>query len=162
MSARCQGRRPWWRWPVPKCCATASPVRSRRIFFDGEDYESELRSILRAYDESGIRACVCVGAQDQGWIVYPQVDEPHFLAGLPNDLSYGLLRVRRTAYAGDAPSTVSLMDRLLADYHDHPRIRLLYGPGGPQWLTDEAFTVMVDAALEQRVGFHLHCLETRP
>jgi cytosine/adenosine deaminase-related metal-dependent hydrolase len=131
------------------------------LFFDGEDYESELRSMLQAYDESGIRACVCVGAQDQGWIVYPQVDEPDFLAGLPNDLSNDLSRMRRTAYAGDAPSTVSLMDRLLADYHDHPRIRLLYGPGGPQWLSDEAFTVMAEAAQEQRVGFHLHCLETR-
>ena len=131
------------------------------LFFDGADYESELRAMLQAYDESGIRACVCVGAQDQGWIVYPQEDEPAFLAGLPDDLGNDLSRIRRTAYAGDAPSTVALMDRLLADYHDHPRIRLLYGPGGPQWLSDDAFTVMADAAQEQGVGFHLHCLETR-
>ena len=131
------------------------------LFFDGEDYESELRSILQAYDESGIRAGVCIGAQDQGWIVYPQVDEPAFLAGLPDDLRDDLSRIPRTAYAGEASSTIALMDRLLADYHDHPRIRLLYGPGGPQWLSDEAFTAMADAARGQGVGFHLHCLETR-
>jgi cytosine/adenosine deaminase-related metal-dependent hydrolase len=131
------------------------------LYFDGEDYESELRSVLRAYVESGIRACVCVGAQDQGWIVYPQADEPAFLAGLPDDMRDDLSRIPRTAYAGDAPSTIALMDRLLADYHDHPRIRLLYGPGGPQWLTDKSFTAMAEAARGQGVGFHFHCLETR-
>ena len=131
------------------------------LFFGGEDYESELRSILQTYDESGIRAGVCIGAQDQGWIVYPQVDEPAFLAGLPDDLRDDLSRIPRTAYAGEASSTIDLMDRLLADYHDHPRIRLLYGPGGPQWLSDESFTAMANAAREQGVGFHFHCLETR-
>ena len=131
------------------------------VFFGGEDYESELRSMLQAYDESGIRACVCVGAQDQGWIVYPQQDEPGFLAGLPDDIRHDLSRTRRTAYAGDAASTIALMDRLLADYRAHPRIRLLYGPAGPQWLSDESFTAMAKAAQRQGVGFHLHCLETR-
>ncbi len=131
------------------------------LFFGGDDYESELRAMLRAYDESGIRAGVCVGAQDQGWIVYPQADEPAFLASLPDALRDDLERSPRTAYAGDAPSTVALMDRLLADFYDHPRIRLLYGPGGPQWLSDESFTALADAARGQGVGFHLHCLETR-
>ncbi len=130
------------------------------VFFGGEDYESELRSMLQAYDGSGIRACVCVGAQDQGWLVYPQEDEPGFLAGLPDDLRHDLSPTKRTAYAGDAASTIALMDRLLADYHDHPRIRLLYGPAGPQWLSDEYFTALAKAAQQQEVGFHLHCLET--
>jgi cytosine/adenosine deaminase-related metal-dependent hydrolase len=53
------------------------------------------------------------------------------------------------------------MDRLLADYGSHPRIRLLYGPAGPQWLSDEFFKCLVDAASNQGVAFHLHCLETR-
>jgi cytosine/adenosine deaminase-related metal-dependent hydrolase len=37
----------------------------------------------------------------------------------------------------------------------------LYGPAGPQWLSDEFFKCLVDAASNQGVAFHLHCLETR-
>ncbi len=131
------------------------------LYYGGADYEAELRSMLQAYDGSGIRAAVCVGAQDQGFIVYPQIDEADFVAGLPDDLRQALSKVTPSAYAGDAAGTIALMDRLLVDYHDHPRIRLLYGPGGPQWLSDGAFTALADAARGQGVGFHLHCLETR-
>ncbi len=41
-----------------------------------------MRASLRAYDEAGIRAIVCVGAQDQGMHVYPPY-EPCFPACLP-------------------------------------------------------------------------------
>ncbi len=127
----------------------------------GNDYEAEIRAMLEAYDQAGIRATLCVGAQDQGQIVYPGEDEPAFLAGLPDDLRRRLSEAKRQPYAGDGPGTVALMDRLLADYGNHPRIKLLYGPAGPQWLSDDAFRCLVDAASAQGVGFHFHCLETR-
>ena len=127
----------------------------------GNDYEAEIRAMLEAYDQAGIRATLCVGAQDQGQIVYPDEDEPAFLAGLPDDLRQRLSEAKRRPYAGDGPGTVALMDRLLADYGNHPRIKLLYGPAGPQWLSDDHFRCLVDAAGAQGVGFHLHCLETR-
>ncbi len=127
----------------------------------GGDYEAEIRAMLHAYDKAGIRASVCVGAQDQGQIVYPQEDESAVLASLPDELQRLLSARKRRYYAGDGPQTVALMDRLLADYGSHPRIRLLYGPAGPQWLSDEFFKCLVDAASNQGVAFHLHCLETR-
>ena len=127
----------------------------------GNDYETEIRSMLEAYDKAGIRATLCVGAQDQGQIVYPDEDEPAFLGGLPEDLRQRLSQRKRQAYAEDSAQTVALMDRLLADYGNHPRIKLLYGPAGLQWLSDDFFRFLVDAARNQGVGFHLHCLETR-
>ena len=127
----------------------------------GNDYEAEIRAMLHAYDKAGIRATVCVGAQDRGEIVYPQEDEPAVLASLPDELQRLLSARRRRPYAGDGLATVALMDRLLADYGNHPRIKLLYGPAGPQWLSDEFFKCLVDAASNQGVAFHLHCLETR-
>ena len=33
------------------------------------DYEAEIRGIIRAYDETGMRAAICIGAQDRGRIV---------------------------------------------------------------------------------------------
>ena len=72
------------------------------VSFGGGDYEAQIRAMLAAYDQSGMRAAVCVGAQDQGWIVYPQQDEEAFLAGLPDDVREEFGTPRRTAYAGDA------------------------------------------------------------
>ena len=46
------------------------------------DYEAELRGVLRAYDETGLRATVCVGYADQGGLVYPPADEARFRAAL--------------------------------------------------------------------------------
>jgi cytosine/adenosine deaminase-related metal-dependent hydrolase len=136
-----------------------STIQSNVTF--GNDYEAEIRTMLKTYDKAGIRATVCIGAQDQGQIVYPQEDESAFLATLPDDLQRLLSARTRRSYAGDGPATVALMDRLLADYGNHPRVKLLYGPAGPQWTSDELFACLVDAAHNQGVAFHLHCLETR-
>ncbi len=38
------------------------------------DYESELRGSIRAYEEAGLRATVCVGFADRGRLVYPPED----------------------------------------------------------------------------------------
>jgi cytosine/adenosine deaminase-related metal-dependent hydrolase len=87
------------------------------------DYEAEVRASLQAYDESGIRTTMCIGAMDRGYTVYPP-HEACFLAGLPDELRIWLTRPDRHPYAGDADATIALMERLLAEYADHPRIRL--------------------------------------
>src|SRR6516164_11664842 len=53
------------------------------------DYEAELRAQLKAYDEAGIRVAMCVGAMDQGFVVYPP-HEACFMVGLPAELAQWL------------------------------------------------------------------------
>jgi cytosine/adenosine deaminase-related metal-dependent hydrolase len=123
------------------------------------DYESEIRAQLKAYDEVGIRVAMCVGAMDQGLVVYPP-HEACFMAGLPPDLKEWLLRPGAQLYAGDAAGTISLMDRLLADFGKHPRIRLCYGPAGPQWVSDHMWSALARDAASKGLGLHLHALES--
>jgi 5-methylthioadenosine/S-adenosylhomocysteine deaminase len=123
------------------------------------DYESELRAQLRAYDEAGLRVAMCVGAMDRGTVVYPP-HEACFLAGLPDDLKTWLSRPGAPAYAGDAAATVALMARLLADYRDHSRLRLCYGPAGPQWVSEELWSALGRDAARNELGIHLHALES--
>jgi cytosine/adenosine deaminase-related metal-dependent hydrolase len=123
------------------------------------DYESELNAQIRAYDEVGIRFAICVGAMDRGTVVYP----PHqacFLAGLPEPLKDWLSQPAAPAYAGDGQATVALMGRLLARYGDHPRIRLCYGPAGPQWVSEDLFSILARDARDKCLGIHLHALES--
>jgi 5-methylthioadenosine/S-adenosylhomocysteine deaminase len=123
------------------------------------DYEAEVRAQLRAYDEAGIRVTMCVGAMDRGAVVYPPY-EACFLAGLPQPLKEWLSGPGAIPYAGDAMSTMALMDRLLADYGGHPRIKLCYGPAGPQWVSDELLQSLARDAERRDLGLHLHLLES--
>lgn len=123
------------------------------------DYEQEFRDQCRGYDEAGIRVTMCVGAMDQGGLVYPP-HEPCFTAGLSSDLRAWLTSPSAPAYAGDGPATVALMGRLLSDFRGHPRIRLCYGPAGPQWVSDELWGAIARDANDKGLGLHMHALES--
>jgi len=118
-----------------------------------------LREQLRAYDEIGLRMTMCVGAMDRGTTVYPP-HEACFLAGLPDDLKNWLSRPGAPAYAGDAGATIALMERLLSDFRNHPRIRLCYGPAGPQWVSEQLWIALARDAAAKDLGIHLHALES--
>ncbi len=123
------------------------------------DYERELRGQIAAYEEVGIRATLCVGAMDQGGTVYPP-HEACFVAGLPDDLKRWVSESPSAAYAGDGPATVELMRRLRQDFSNHSRIRLCYGPAGPQWVSDELWRCIARDARDNDLGLHLHALES--
>jgi 5-methylthioadenosine/S-adenosylhomocysteine deaminase len=123
------------------------------------DYEQEFRDQCRAYDSVGLRVTMCVGAMDRGSVVYPP-HESCFLAGLNADLKAWLSSPGAPAYAGDGPATIALMERLLKDFGAHPRIRLCYGPAGPQWVSDELWSVIALDAADKKLGLHLHALES--
>jgi cytosine/adenosine deaminase-related metal-dependent hydrolase len=122
------------------------------------NYEAEVRAQLRAYDEVGLRVTLCVGALDRGAVVYPP-EEPCFTQGLPAVLRDWLSQ-SGAAYAGGADATIALMARLRADFGGHPRIRLCYGPAGPQWVSDELMAALARDAEKNGLGLHLHALES--
>lgn len=122
------------------------------------DYEAELRAAIRAYDESGLRATICVGYADRGGLVYPPADEAAFLASLPSDLQ-ALIGAGKPGYLPLA-ATIDLMARLRADYARHPRLSFAYGPAGPQWVSDEAWQALAADARKHGLGLHFHLLES--
>jgi 5-methylthioadenosine/S-adenosylhomocysteine deaminase len=123
------------------------------------DYEAEARAQIRAYVESGLRVTFCVGAQDRGLVVYGPC-ETCFQQGLSAEVRAALDRSGKPAYAADIPATIALMDRLLADFGDHPRVTLAWGPAGPQWVSEPLLTAIVAHAKTNRLGLHMHVLES--
>lgn len=124
------------------------------------DYEAEIRAALAGYDAAGLRVVMCVGAQDRGFLVYPDHAQTAFLAGLSPGLQEVLARPRPHPYAGDLAATTALMDRLLADFAGHPRISFCYGPAGPQWVSDELMAGLARDAEKKGIGLHMHALES--
>lgn len=121
-------------------------------------YEAELRASIRAYDEAGLRATICVGYADRGGLVYPPAEEAAFLASLPPDVR-ALAGASKPAYLPLA-GTIDLMARLRADYAGHPRLSFAYGPAGPQWVSDEAWRALAADARKHGLGLHFHLLES--
>ncbi|WP_240512296.1 amidohydrolase family protein [Pseudoruegeria sp. SK021] len=122
------------------------------------DYEAELRGVLRAYDEAGLRATVCVGFADRGGLIYPPADETAFRETLSLG-AQALLAKAKPAYL-PLDATLNLMDRLLAEYANHPTISLAYGPAGPQWVSDRAWREIASHAAGTGAGIHFHLLES--
>lgn len=127
--------------------------------FGTGDYERELRDQWRGYDEAGIRMTMCVGAMDRGGVVYPPQDAC-FMRGLSEDMQQWLKGASGAGYVGDGAATVALMGRLLGDLGEHERIRLCYGPAGPQWVSDDLFAAIGRDANDKGLGIHMHALES--
>lgn len=120
------------------------------------DYEAELDAAIRAYRDSGMRATVCVGFQDRGYVVYPGQDgkmpAPALLAADGGTMPL--------PYAGSISATIAMMERLRSRHRDVPRITFAYGPAGPQWVSDGAWRALAADAAARDLGLHFHLLES--
>lgn len=122
------------------------------------DYEAELRGVLRAYQDAGLRATVCIGYADRGGVIYPSKDEAEFRAALSPEAQM-LLAAPRPAYL-PLDDTLRLMARLVDEFSGHPTITLACGPAGPQWVSDEAWRRLAGDAAKRGIGIHFHLLES--
>ncbi|ORE95129.1 amidohydrolase family protein [Aurantimonas sp. 22II-16-19i] len=124
----------------------------------GSDYREELGETARAYRDAGIRATICIGYQDRGFLAYE--NEAEFVAALPEDARKALRIPAAPPYAGSVAGTIALMEEMSARFGDAPLITFAYGPAGPQWVSDEAWTALARDAARRGVGLHFHLLES--
>lgn len=122
------------------------------------DYEVELRGAIRAYEDAGLRATICIGYADRGGLVYPPADVVSFRNSLSQEARQ-LLAAAKPAYL-PLTQTLNLMSRLADEYLGHPTITLAYGPAGPQWVSDEAWRSLAKDAARRGIGLHFHLLES--
>jgi 5-methylthioadenosine/S-adenosylhomocysteine deaminase len=117
-----------------------------------------LADSIRAYVDAGVRAAVCVACMDQQHLAYE--DDATFLGRLPQDLADDLRpRVRPL----DHDAFFAAWERLAARFDGQPeRIRLGFGPGGPQWCSDTLLRRIRRVADEHDAApVQIHLLESR-
>jgi 5-methylthioadenosine/S-adenosylhomocysteine deaminase len=121
-----------------------------------EDYG--LPASVQAYVDAGVRAALCIACQDQRRVVYE--DEATFLAGLPADLAEPL-RARLRPF--DEDGFFADWERLAARFDGQDgRIRVGFGPGGPQWCSDGLLQRIRRVADEHdHAPVQIHLLESR-
>ncbi len=108
---------------------------------------------VKAYDEIGIRAGVA-----------PLVNDCDFTGQLAEAMDFDLgpaLMSEQVRFL-QTDEILALFDEAVGRWHESAdgRIRILAGPGGVQWCSDELLGGLADAARRHDTGLHIHLLET--
>ncbi len=123
----------------------------------GGPQEAELEQVQDAYAGAGIRAALCIGVADRCALLAPEDSQARFIAGLPPPLRALAQGVARQPFLHNAAAASDLRARLLRRRPDMP---VLYGPSGPQWVSDGLLRDVAAAARNERTGLHMHLLES--
>jgi 5-methylthioadenosine/S-adenosylhomocysteine deaminase len=119
---------------------------------------AETRAALRAYEEAGIRVAFAIEVADQATFVY--ADDETFLTSLPNALAASARALITDALGPANDDAFNTLATLRGEYGDHPAVRFLLAPAGPQWCSDHLLRRVADSAESLEVGIQLHCLES--
>lgn len=123
----------------------------------GAPQEAELEQVQDAYAEAGIRAAICIGIADRCALLAPEDAQARFIAALPAPLRTLAESVSRQPFVDDAREASDIRARLR---RRHPDMPVLYGPSGPQWVSDALLRDVAAAARAEGAGLHMHLLES--
>jgi 5-methylthioadenosine/S-adenosylhomocysteine deaminase len=121
-------------------------------------YEAELRAILAAYRDAGVRGVVAADTRDRGVPVYG--DEDGFWSTVAADV-----RARRSELGGALPPLAARLEviatlRAEASAGRLGDVAVIYGPPGPPWCSDAALRAVARAAAVADAPVHTHLHET--
>ena len=108
---------------------------------------------VRAYDEIGIRAAVAPLMND-----YDYTEDLAQAVGF--DLGNAVMSEQVRFLETD--ELIAQFRQALDNWHESAsgRVRILAGPGGVQWCSDELLGSLADLARDRGTGLHIHLLET--
>jgi 5-methylthioadenosine/S-adenosylhomocysteine deaminase len=124
---------------------------------DPRQTEAEAESIIRAYEDIGMRVSYCYALREQNHLVYEANEQ--FLARVPADVR-PMLAKYFAGFQMPAKETIALFDHLRAKHKDKERVRIQLAPSNQQWCTDEGLAMLADSAEKHGVPIHMHLVET--
>jgi 5-methylthioadenosine/S-adenosylhomocysteine deaminase len=108
---------------------------------------------MRAFRDAGIRAAVA-----------PLMDDHDYTDELAASLNFDLGLARMSEHVGMPPADelISMLSDAFDRWHGEAngRLRILAGPGGVQWASEELLTGLAETARAHGSGVHIHLLET--
>jgi 5-methylthioadenosine/S-adenosylhomocysteine deaminase len=119
--------------------------------FRGGTSLEAVSTVLRAYDDSGMRA-----------VVAPMFEDKRYIDSLPVDqsrLPAAIAETWRTASMPSPEAYFAMMDEVVAARRGQERVRVMLGVDGPQRCTPHLLEATGDFAVRHGVGLHTHLLE---
>ena len=122
-----------------------------------ESFEDEIRAVARAAHDLGIRLALAVPMRDRNLLAYGEDDDLLSLLS-PEDRTEVERLWRQPPLS--AEEQMARVERLAAEVETE-RVRILYGPVGVQWASDELLKLVAEASAHTGRRVHMHLLETR-
>jgi 5-methylthioadenosine/S-adenosylhomocysteine deaminase len=114
-------------------------------------------TVIRAYQDIGMRVSYSFGMRDQNRIVYE--DDNVFLARLPKDLA-DAARPYIAAQTFTLDENIDVFESLASLYRDTPRVKVQLAPVNLHWCSDTAITRIAELSRKYQTPMHMHLLET--
>ncbi len=124
----------------------------------GSNMLATARSVLRAYQDAGMRVSFCFNARDQNRLAYES--DTAFIARLPDELravTAGYIE-RRTV---GIDTYLELFDELQRQHAPRERAAIQLAPANLHWCSDAALLAFHDKATAADVPMHMHLVETK-
>lgn len=120
-------------------------------------YLETMEQVLQAHADTGMQVALAIATRDQNTLVYE--DDQRFLSRLPAGLRQATAELLQ---GHDLPldDYFAIFHTLHERYGDSERVRLLFGPAGLQWCSDELLGRIVETAAATGTGIHLHVVES--
>ena len=124
---------------------------------DARTIEATANSVLRAYQDVGMRVSYSFATFDQNRL--SDDGDDHFLAGLPDDLRSDA-QEWLARFPMSLDEQIDLFGSLFSTWADHGRVKIQLAPANLQWCSDRALETLAGTAGRYGVPLHMHLLET--
>jgi len=125
---------------------------------NSENYLQSITLCLQAYSDLGMRVAFAPSIRDVHQFAY--VDDDIFISSLPAPVvdslrELGIIPVQYPT----ATQYFEAFDKL-RNKHENGKTRFLFGPSGPQWCSQGLLEKMSERSRKERIGIHIHVLES--
>lgn len=122
---------------------------------------ADLKGMLQAYDQAGMRVALAPGAIYKSFLVHGGSEQDEaFLASLPIALRQQVESQVLCQQTLRPEDYIAIISDLVRSYQPHPHIEVWFGPPGPQWVEDELMVQVTEAAANLNTGIQTHLTES--
>jgi len=121
------------------------------------DLQKASDTVIRAYEDIGMRVSYCHAVRDQNRLVY-QADQ-ELVASLPTELQDPMRRYFDRFKSG-LDDIMALFRDLFERHNSKRRVKVQLAPANLHWCSDKALVALSDASKTYNVPMHMHLLET--
>ena len=121
------------------------------------EVEERSNTVIRAYEDIGMRVSYCTALRDQNHLVYEANER--FIKRVPAEIRPQLAK-HFARFQLRAEDSIALFEQLLSKHEDKSRVRIQLAPANLHWCSDAALAMLAESSEKYEAPLHMHLVET--